>query len=265
MTASQKPKTPSMTMNLCKDVTRTQVDMFCKKASRLTLSQVVDHVTVTETMVLNGDARWRRYTVKIAFFPKAELESEYDVVPAEILAAFATRFPLILKKEIVLEIKKLDADLRSQIAELGKGKKTAKIGRDGGDGDGDEGDAPAKKGSDYDQKSEIGDGDADDTKRARQRKQISSYESDDEGGEENDAEETPDVPMDVDFAEAGKNLQAPRLGRNLEKEIGSVSNLFQKNLPQATAFTFDESVCSFQLEVSAINPPYGGCKTTDVR
>ena len=249
MTASQKPKTPSMTMNVCKGIPRATVDDFCKKASRLTLSQVVDSVTVTETMILNGDARRRQYTVKIMFFPKNEFESEYDIVPSEILTAFATRFPLILKKEIILEMKKLDADLKTQIAELGKGKKSTDVARDGGDGDGDDDDAPINKDGDDDEKSDADDEDAEDTKRVRRRKEQASYESDGDRHEETDAEDELDVLMDVDLPVTGSGPQAHERKEDLEKEIGSVSIYFQKNLPQATAFTFDESTCTFQLEV----------------
>jgi hypothetical protein len=251
MTASQKPKTPSMTMNVCKGIPRATVDEFCKKASRLTLSQVVDSVTVTETMILNGDARRRQYTVQIMFFPRNEFKSEYDIGPSEILTAFATRFPLILKKEIILEMKKLDADLKTQIAELGKGKKSTEVARDGGDGDGDgdDDDAPANKDGGDDEKSDADDEDAEDTKRVRRRKEQASYESDGDRHEETDAEDEPDVLMDVDMPMTGEGPQPHEHKEDLEKEIGSVSIYFQKNLPQATAFTFDESTCTFQLEV----------------
>ena len=62
----------------------------------------------------------------LKFFGKEECRDEYDVKTEEVLAVFEGRFPLLLKKEMSLEMKKLDADLRSQIAELGKGKQGEK-------------------------------------------------------------------------------------------------------------------------------------------
>ena len=105
MTASQKPKTPSMTMKVRKGVSADDIALFCKRASRLTLSQIVDLVTVKERLVVEGDARRTRFAVNLAFFPRDEYAAEYDVEPAEILAAFATRFPLTLTQELQAELK----------------------------------------------------------------------------------------------------------------------------------------------------------------
>ena len=122
MTASQNPKTSSMTMLVRSGVSLSDVDAFFKRASRLVLSQIVDIVTVKERLTVNGDARHTEFFIDIAFFPREEYEAEYDVEPSEILTVFATEFPLILKKEIQVDMKKLDIDLRNQITELRKAK-----------------------------------------------------------------------------------------------------------------------------------------------
>ena len=106
MTASTKPKTPSMTMDVRAGTATPDIDVFCKKAGRLTMSQVVDKVLVRERLVSNGGSRLKEYLVDLAFYPKADYQQEYDVEPSEILAAFATRFPLILRKEIQNELKR---------------------------------------------------------------------------------------------------------------------------------------------------------------
>ncbi len=46
--------------------------------------------------------------------------------PTEILGVFAARFPLALKKEIAMELKKLQADLKSHLSDLGKGRAEAR-------------------------------------------------------------------------------------------------------------------------------------------
>lgn len=257
MTASQKPKTPSMTMRVRPGVFLEDVDAFCKTASRLVLSQVVDSVKVKERLSVNGDARRTEFTIDISFFPREEYQAEYDVQPSEILAAFGTRFPLILKKEIQTDIKKLDADLRTQISELGKAKTVKdRISTRGGE-EGDDEDTGRK-----DEESEAGDGDADDAKHSRQKKEQTSYDSDedDEGVEAYD-----DDALEAEFTD-GDAKHAPDDGEDvvnlvddLEEQIETVTDLFKENLHHATSFEFRESGCTIQLEV--YSPYTWSCKS----
>ncbi|EGO02141.1 hypothetical protein SERLA73DRAFT_86356 [Serpula lacrymans var. lacrymans S7.3] len=253
MTASQKPKTPSMTMEVRSGIPQIDIDTFCKKASRLALSQVVDDVTVKERLTVKGEARRTEFVIDIAFFPKEEYREEYDVEPAEILASFATKFPLILKKEIQNEMKKLDADLKNQIAELGKGKAAKEGVAVENEADGDGGEAPSRDKED-EERSEQGDGDAEDAKRARQRKEQTSYESDEdsESGELDDAAiEAAYASQGEDDVEHGDN-GTKKIGRptTLRDQVDIVTDLFKRNFHSATSFKFTESGCSIQLEAS---------------
>lgn len=258
MTASQKPKTPSMSMLIRESVSQAEIDLFCKRASRVALSQLVEDVVVREISKVEGGARRTVFSIDINFFPEEEYTSEYDLGPFDLLNAFSIRFPMILKKEIANEMKKLDADLKSQIAELGKGKKSST--REGGDGDAEdeEEEGPRKKRG-GDDESEAGDGDADDEKRARQKKQQATYESDedqseDEGeegeGEFDDAEieaayaEDDDVDIDSD-----KKKRKKKKASSLDDEVSRVSEMFMKHLQHATSFTFNSSRCTLELEV----------------
>ncbi|KAJ7228454.1 hypothetical protein GGX14DRAFT_413252 [Mycena pura] len=248
MMASQKPKTPSMTMIVRPDIAPEDVDTFCKRASRVTLAQVVENITVRERLVVEGEARRTQFMVDLTLFPKKEYVSEYDIDPVEILGCFSTKFPLKLKKEMQAEMKKLDADLKSQIKELGQGKKTKAAEQ--GDGEEDESDESVAKSKkrDDDEASEAGDGDADDEKRARQKKQQATYEEDDDEAEEEafndddiEAAYASDTPPEVlKKAQKTKGLSV--------KRISEVTDAFTKNLHHATSFSFDESSCSFQLE-----------------
>jgi DNA-directed RNA polymerase I subunit RPA1 len=250
MTASQKPKTPSMTMKIRPDVSSEDIELFCKRSSRVRLSQVVDKVNVQEQLRVEGDARRTQFTIELNFFPKAEYQAEYDIEPMEILSVFATKFPLILKREMQNEMKKLDADLRSQIAELGKGKKTS---RGGGDED-EEVDAEVSEKKADDVGSEVGDGDADDEKRAKQRKQQATYDSDDEE-EDEDLGAYDDSAIEAAYAsDAEEEDTNDKVFKNhktelLKAQISRISDLFQRNLHVATLFEFDESRCTFQVEV----------------
>ncbi|KAJ7648491.1 hypothetical protein B0H17DRAFT_1172276 [Mycena rosella] len=249
MTASQKPKTPSMTMAVRPGIASEDIDLFCKRASRVTLAQVVENVTVCERLTVDGEARRTEFTIDLAFFPKAEYLAEYDVDPKEILACFATKFPLTLKKEIQAEMKKLDADLKSQIRELGQGKKTKAAEQAEADDDDGDDPKPTKKRSDDDDESEAGDGDADDEKRARQRKQQATYDDDEE--DEEDGEEALD-DADIEAAYASDTPDEPKKkklqSKSMKERVSVVSDIFMKNLQHATSFSFDESKCRFQLQ-----------------
>jgi hypothetical protein len=255
MTASRKPKTPSMNLEVVSGVSAEDVDTFCKRASRLTMSQVVNNVTVTEAFLVNGEARHTRFTITIAFFPKKEYEAEYDIQPSEILAAFASKFPLMLKKEMQSEMKKLDADLKSQIADLGKGKNVKVRRGDGGDGDGDGENESVTGERDDDDQSDVGDGDAEDWKQSRRKQHQTSYESDDEDEDENEADEYSDEAIAV-VADTDRNdFEDPEVGipsgssKNLQKRVKVVARHFVHNMQQATSFKFTETGCTFQIEV----------------
>ncbi|KAG6916710.1 hypothetical protein DXG01_005659 [Tephrocybe rancida] len=251
MTASQKPKTPSMTMKVRPGTDADDIDIFCKRASQVKLSQIVDSVSVKEQMKVEGDARRTQFTIDLKFFPKEEYVAEYDTDPLEILAAFATRFPLTLKKEIQVEMKRLDADLRGQINELGKGKKPKTREGAGGEGDEEEEALVSSKRAN-DEGSEVGDGDADDEKRARQKKEQASYESDESDAE--DAEYDNDA-LEAEFAsQAGSDDETvgqvkKKKNNSFQSEVKKVESLFIHNLNPATKFLFTEAGCTMQLEV----------------
>ncbi|KAJ7178928.1 hypothetical protein C8R46DRAFT_1071922 [Mycena filopes] len=249
MTASQKPKTPSMTMAVRPGISTEDIDVFCKRASRVTLAQVVESITVRERLTVDGEARRTQFTIDLAFFPKKEYLAEYDIDPLEILACFTTKFPLTLKKEMQSEMKKLDADLKSQIKELGQGKKT-KGGQETEGGDEEEDDEPKSKTKrrDEDDESEGGDGDADDEKRARQKKQQATYEDDDDNGDDEE-EALRDEEIEAAYDEAAPEVSKKKLkSLNVAKRVAAVGDAFMKNMLHAINFAFKDSKCTFQLQ-----------------
>ncbi|KAJ3741485.1 RNA polymerase I largest subunit [Lentinula detonsa] len=261
MTASQKPKTPSMSMRIRAGISQEDIDVFCKRASKLTLSQLVENVTVTEQLQAEGDSRRMQYTVHINLFPREEYESEHDVEPDEILSAFAVKYPLMLKKEMTIEMKKLDEDLKSQIAQLGKGKKER--GDRGepvaADDDDEEGASSAKRRND-DEGSEIGDGDADDEKRARQKKEQATYEDDSEDeGEEIGAYKDDELEAELAEGQEDEGLRSEaknvkRMSQSFLNRVKYVGSSFQKNFTQAVSFDFNENQCTFQIDFASDMP-----------
>lgn len=226
-------------------VTPTEIEKFCKKASRLTLSQVVDTVVVKERLTVKGSNRAKEFTIEISFFPREEYRSEYDVDSPEILSSFGIRFPNILKKEILLEMKKLDADLKGQITALGKGKAVRDNGADTeevDDGDGDAGPSRAD-----DDASEVGDGDADEVKQANKKKEMTTYESDDDDDLDDEAIEAKFASDDMGDAEDDGGNQQKEPKKNSTTEIQS---LFMENCSFARSFKFDSKGCKIKLSVS---------------
>lgn len=191
-----------MTLPVTSSMSIARIESFCRKASRLTLSQAVDDVVVEETLVTEdeGASRRRNFTVTMHLFPREQYEEEYETSPKEILNALGSAFALVLKKEIQVELKKLSNDLKNQLANVGKGHAAPREDRGGEDDDedaegGDEdeaGDAAPSKLPPRDDVSEVGDGDAEEEKRVRQTRQQ-SYDSDsedehEEGNEEHQSE-----------------------------------------------------------------------------
>jgi hypothetical protein len=260
MSASRVPKTPSMTITIAKGVSVDQADAFARRASRVTLSQVVDKVTVIERLAVNNQARRKQFTIDIVFYPEDEYRAEFEVSPSQLVGAFGTRFSLILKHEIQVEMRKLAADLKSQIAELGKGR-PAPMGEEGtsaaavvGEEDADA-EEPPPRGDDED--SEVGDGDASREKRHRQKQQQTSYESDEDENEDEDkdgdgsfeplevgleAEHTPSTTVELE--------KQPRRKGGLKEVVKRAEQAFLENFANATAFKFTSSGCKIELEVS---------------
>ncbi|KAL0567638.1 hypothetical protein V5O48_014357 [Marasmius crinis-equi] len=276
MTASQKPKTPSMIMRVRPGTESDDVDRFCKRASKLTLSQVVERIAVNETLHTHGDARRRQYTIEIFLFPKEEYEAEYDTDPSEVLASFGVKFPLTLKKEMTAEMKRVDADMKAQISQLGQGKKSKddRAQDAAEDGDADE----PKTSKNDDAESEVGDGDADDAKRARQQKQQASYESD-EDEEDGDEEMRPynDEELEAEYAEEEGEAQKesesqPRPSKSFKAQVQRVADMFQRNFNPAESFDFTDSKATIVLSFSSDMPKLllvgiieRTCRTTIVR
>jgi len=250
MTASTKPKTPNMTLPVLSNITDEQIADFCKRTSRLTLSQLIDTISVKEKTLFKHGSRSKQYTVNIQFFPPEEYQAEYCTNPSEVLASFPV-FAMILKAQIQVELKRLDA--ASEMASLGKGQ-SKKDTVSGGDEDAEEGEEPSRRNNDDD--SEAGDGDADDVKRARQSKQQATYEddSDEESEGENGAmgDDEIEAEFDKDDAASGDDAASVDSQEMSEDDIDLVRTKFTSNLKVATSFSFDGAECNFTLEVSLI-------------
>lgn len=261
MTASRQPKTPSMTITVAKGISKDQADAFARRASRLTLSQVIERVTVEERLTVNSQARRKQFTIDIVFYPEREYRAEFDAFPMELVQAFGNRFPLILKHEIQLEIKRLVAELKRQADEIGKGSSmpqgeggaSSGVGHAEEDVDADAGEPAPRR--DDDDESEAGDGDASMEKRQRQKQQQTSYESEGDEDTEDDIE-PPDAEMetasalDAEVPGTEELEKKHRKKPKLKEVVSQVKQAFLENFPSATSFDFSSSRCNIVLEVS---------------
>ena len=258
-----------MTITLAKGISNEQADAFARRASRVTLSQIVDKVTVHEWLTVDSGARKRQYTIHIDFYPRQEYRAEFNVSPTELLQAFGTHFPLTLKREIQIEMKRLAAHLRSQIDELGKGKAIPQ-GEEGAPGtaggaeedEGADAEEPTPR-MDDDDESEIGDGDASREKRHLQKQQQVSYESDEDEDDESDIElpeAGPETASALDEEGTTNDELENKPGKTIgfKDHISRVEQSFLDNFPHATGFNFSASQCIIELEVSC--PCAGICR-----
>lgn len=257
MTASRKPKTPSMVATVRSGIALKDIDTFCKRAGRLTMSQVVDKVVVKETLAATGSSRTKDFSIELVFYPRPDYQTEYDVEPSEILSAFGTKFPLVLKKEIQNELKKLDQDMKTQMAEIGKGKTVREPAGAGeaeaGADDFEEG-RTGRGGKDDDETSEIGDGDATAAKRQRQAKEQATYDEDEDDDEDEPMDQYDDDAIEAAYAgsadsdtdSASEDVDA----EDLSDQIDAVEQNFMQNFSYTKSFAFRDSDCTIELQVS---------------
>ena len=253
-----------MTITVARDISEDQADAFARRASRLTLSQVVEKVTVEERLTVNNRARRKEFTIEIAFYPEQEYRAEFDVSPIELVHAFGNRFPLTLKREVQLEIRRIAGELKKQTAEIGKGRAipegeggAAGAAENAEDVDADVGEPAPRRDDDND--SEVGDGDASREKSQRQKQQQASYESDEDEDTLDDVEpfeaelETASA-LDGEGVANDELVKKPRKKLGLKEVVSRVEQEFLENFPNATSFDFNSSRCIIVLEVSGARP-----------
>ncbi|CAE6465127.1 unnamed protein product, partial [Rhizoctonia solani] len=276
MTASTKPKTPTMTLPLLtssstvRPPTTEQITLFTKHASRLTLAAVTSHITVRESL---SNAR-RTYAVKITFYPADECEAAYGVSRAAVARTIGGRFGLVLRKEAITAIKKAVGEVKDQVGGVGKGR-AVRDALDGAGGVGVDDDVDIPDGemgaTHRDDVSEVGDGDADEMKRKSRTQEAATY-SDDESEEESDAE--PDIGADeieaaVDADPDDDDVQVdlksgkkthPKKSKSKQKvaDEWEVSAGLAQDFVDTTKFggnlEFAKDLCTFDLEFSSSTP-----------
>ncbi|KAI8391772.1 uncharacterized protein BYT42DRAFT_642179 [Radiomyces spectabilis] len=174
MTAARVIKTPTMLLPLRNDATPEIASEFCKAASKLTLAQIVDDVSVTETTTAktpeNNYRRSKVYTIRLNLFSEKEYSEEYRVNARRIKEVLATTFLKDLEEAIRKDIK---GAKKAHTTDIAEGQKVMSSHND--DFNEEQG---ADAGNGY--ASDDGDNDATTSRLASKTKQQASYEGPDE-------------------------------------------------------------------------------------
>jgi DNA-directed RNA polymerase I subunit RPA1 len=248
MTAAQKPATPTMKLPLRSTISDTDIEAFIKQVSRLTLSEVVERVTVTERLSGKSpeanNSRFRRYSVLLEFYPQEEYTAEYEITPEQLHESLAFSFADRLKKEIQKELR-LSMKTVQQDLSVGQGLRVR-----GEDVEEDE--EGGRRGRD--DELEDDDEDAGQLKRVRQARQH-EYEDDDAESVVVDLEDN--VERLIEDDEEDMEDADPAAKASADAQADLLAETFKKAAKYATSFSFDGHYgksAQFDLEFPANSP-----------
>ncbi|KAF4548994.1 DNA-directed RNA polymerase I subunit rpa1-like protein [Elsinoe fawcettii] len=252
MTASMSIPTPTMLLYLNEELPEEQARQFAKGISRLSLAEVTDKVTVTETVGRGvGYDHARIYQVNLELFPSEEYCEEYAIKVDDVLRCIEKKFLPRLQASVRKEMKK------NNEAKLMKGKTDAQpdIGKSSGtiEQQSARPDADAEGGDD-DSDNE-GDDDATKDKARNNRNQGGYDEPDDEEADiaaANRRDSTPepanaDASEDEGYGGSQRSTPEPTVPRDLSDEVLS-RIVAAKETNDVTGFQFAPSSVIFTLE-----------------
>lgn len=107
MTASRNIATPDMTLHLHPEISQEEGKKFAKGISKLPFADILEKVTVTETLG-QSDAyrRAKIYTVKLDMYPSEDYIAEYAITVQDVLRAIETQLLPRLNTKINNEFRK---------------------------------------------------------------------------------------------------------------------------------------------------------------
>lgn len=258
LTASKFIKTPTMTLHLIPELSEDAGQQFAKAISKLTLAEIIDSVTVSESIGPGiGYDSAKRYDIRLDFFPSEEYQDTYGIEIGDVLKSMEYKFiPQLvrtMKKELMLK-GDIGAAKTASKPDIGKSYGTVK-------------DVPSQPEAENeggeDDEDDDGDDDATNNKQKQNQREAISYAAPDEEEEAIAAEarrqSSPDLePEDEGFSGSPPSTQPDQdddeeptlsqLASNLASE--RLDRLKSKHAP-LTSFTFDSSTgstCSLSLE-----------------
>lgn len=99
MTASKKPMTPTMTVEVIEELSEEKGQSFAKGISRLSIAEVIDTLQVRESITDIGGKKYKIYDIDMKFFDAKEYEEEYAITTRDLVRAIQDDFlPIFMKK-----------------------------------------------------------------------------------------------------------------------------------------------------------------------
>ena len=271
MTASSHISTPAMTLHLIPEIDEETGEKFAKGITRLTLAEVVDSVSVSESVAKgSGYSRAKIYDIRLEFFPKSEYEGLYAITEDDVLRTVEHKFIPQLVKAVRKELKsKGDAKLlKSSDAQPKIGEKVDNKVADKTDTAPENTDVTMMEGGedDEDDEDDRGDDDATNNREKQNRTEAISYNAPDED-EEMIANrlyraESPVAPEDEGFVGSPKPSPSNGIVEDELEDNGKVDSIatcvreredrIKEKMPDLVHFSFDDingAWCELQLEV----------------
>lgn len=241
MTASKNIMTPSMTLTIKPEISDTARDNFCRRATKLRLSEITDEIQVTESVIKGDSGASKEYRVVLKFFPESEYGPEFGIdrrLVEKSMVMFSKRFEYLIMKElrkqgINISLKNVDQGesniepIDDIIADMDPKQRVDDLA----DEEAEESDA--------------GDNDASDAKRAAKRQQMASYDAPEDSN--------PTIPEHKPKQTRPERVTVP-------VESGeSVKDTITEKAKYITSFSFDEEqggwaefILDFQIDIKKI-------------
>ena len=108
--ASANIKTPSMTIPFLDGISDKEKERLRVSLNRVTLSDVLETVHITETTVVRG-RRQRNVQMRFEFLPRKAYKDKYDVEPSRVVQFFEKQFITKVRRRLVFFCSKLNPSL----------------------------------------------------------------------------------------------------------------------------------------------------------
>lgn len=133
MTASANISTPGMTLYPHSELSKEDSEKFAKSISRLPLSAVIDHATITEKLGPGTSySQARTFKIRLDFYPAKEYCQEYAIQVRDVADSIEKKFCPRLQKIIRADLKKKAANRSLSSASAAKSAAVPTIGESSG-------------------------------------------------------------------------------------------------------------------------------------
>ncbi|KAK7561108.1 DNA-directed RNA polymerase-like protein I subunit [Phyllosticta citricarpa] len=269
MTASAKIGTPSMTLYLNPELKKEEGERFAKGISRLSLSEIIDDVTVNEMVGKGvGYKTAKIYKIRLNLFPAEEYCKEYAITVKDVERTIERKFLPRLQKIIRAELKKKGEEKTLKAAaktdalpDIGESagvieQQQSRLEGEGGKGDDDEdddddGDATnSKQRANRSENASYAKPDDDEAaieKQTRERDATPESEDEDPKSRSRSTSDSEDEDEDEDTVKKSKNSKAERELRIKEKVQDVASFKFDDDNGQWCEIVFEYDVSTAKL------------------